>query len=215
VPQPVLHLDDVSSLADLSTYVLRASRADPGGAARLRADGGVLAVYVCPLTGGGGPTVLGLRTTALAQPLELDVVVPLAALVDRLARPENGTDVPVPPNEVVAPWAGVAPPRSRWERLGEIEPAVLVRAAEDGIAEVAAGTPSTSGGPAVAALRARVWGRAVAGTELPARAAFVAHALAFVRGTDPPVDVLARHPWTRLTTPRGHVLARTPLLPGG
>lgn len=209
----ILRLDDVTSLADLSTYVLRASRADPGGAARLRAHEDVLAVYVCPLTGGGGPTVLGLRTTALAQPVELDVVVPLAALADRLARPENGTDVPVPPNEVAAPWAGVAPPRTGWERVGEVAPAVLVAAAEQGIAEVAAGTPSTSGGPAVAALRARVWGRPVPGSGLPAGAAFVAHALAFVRETDPPVDVLVRGPWTRLSTARGHVLARAALLP--
>jgi hypothetical protein len=210
-----VQLDDVASLADLSTYVLRASRADPGGAARLRAHGDVLATYVCPLTGGGGPTVLGLRTTALARPVELDVVVPLAALADRLARPDNGTDVPVPPNEVVAAWAGVAPPRSGWEPVGALAAADLVRAAEEGIAEVAAGTPSTSGGPAVAALRARVWGRPVPGSDLPTGAAFVAHALAFVREGDPPVDVLARAPWTRLTTPRGHVLARTPLLPGG
>ena len=215
MPQPVLRLDDVASLADLSTYVLRASRADPGGAARLRAHGDVLAVYVCPLTGGGGPTVLGLRTTALAEPVELDAVVPLAALADRLARPDGGTDVPVPPNEVAAPWAGVAPPRSGWERLGAVGAAALVSAAEAGIAEVAAGTPATSGGPAVAALRARVWARAVPGTQLPAGAAFVAHALAFVRETDAAVEVLARAPWTRLTTPRGHVLARSPLLPGG
>ena len=84
-------------------------------------------------------------------------------------------------------------------------------AAEEGIAEVAAGTPSTSGAPAVAALRARVWGRPVPGTPLPSGAAFVAHALAFVRETDPPVGVFASGPWTRLTTPRGHVLARSPL----
>lgn len=213
MPLPVLRLGDVASLADLSTYVLRASRADPGGAARVRAHADVLAVYVCPLTGAGGPTVLGLRTTALAQPIELDVVVPLAALADRLARPENGTDVPVPPTEVAVAWAGVAPPRTGWEPVGGIDPAALLRAAEDGIAEVAAGTPSTSGGPAVAALRARVWGRPVPGSGLPAGAAFVAHALAFVRETDPPVDVLVRGPWTRLSTARGHVLARAALLP--
>lgn len=213
MPQPVLRIDDVASLADLSTFVLRAHRADPGGAARLQAHGTVLAVYVCPLSGGGGPTVLGLRTTALAETdVVVDVVVPLAALADRLARPENGTDVPVPPGEVGAAWAGVAPPRGGWEPAGTVAADVLVRAAEEGISEVAGGTPSTSGAPAVAALRAGVWGRELPGTRLPSGAAFVAHALAFVREQDPPVDVWANGPWIRLSTARGHVLARRALL---
>ena len=144
------------------------------------AHGDVLATYVCPLSGGGGPTVLGLRTTALAEAVELDAVVPLAALADRLARPENGSEVPVPPSEVVAAWAGISPPRTGWEQVAEVAALTLVAAAEEGIAEVAAGTPSTSGAPAVAALRGRVWGRPVPGTPLPSGAAFVAHALAFV-----------------------------------
>ncbi len=212
MPQPVLRLDDVASLADLSTFVNRAHRADPGGAARLQAHGTVLAVYVCPLSGGGGPTVLGLRTTALAETEVVDVVVPLAALADRLSRSRNGTDLPVPPGEVVAAWAGIAPPRSGWEQLGQVAAVALVGAAEQGIAEVAAGTPSTSGAPAVAALRAGVWGRELTGTPLPSGAAFVAHALAFVRESDPPVDVWATGPWTRLSSARGHVLTRRALL---
>ena len=209
---PILRLDDVASLADLATFVLRAHRADPGGAARLLAHGAVLAVYVCPLSGGGGPTVLGLRTTALSEPETVDAVVPLAALADRLARPENGTDVPVPPGEVGVAWVGVAPPRGGWEPVGTVGSDVLVRAAEEGIGEVAAGTPATSGAPAVASLRARVWGRELPGTRLPSGAAFVAHALAFVRESDPPVDVFATGPWTRLSSARGHVLTRRALL---
>lgn len=208
----VLRTLDAASAADLSTYVLRASRLDPGGAARVLAVGDVLAVYVCPLTGGGGPTVLGLRTTRLREPADVDVVVPLAALADRLARPENGTDVPVPPTEQAAAWAGISPPRAGWEVVAALPAPALVQAAEAGIAEVAAGTPSTSGAPAVAALRGRVWGRPVPGYDVPSGAAFAAHGLAFVRELDPPVEVRRSGPWTRLTTPRGHVLARSALL---
>jgi hypothetical protein len=214
VPQPtsVLRVVDAASAADLSTYVLRASRLDPGGSARVLGVGDVLAVYVCPLTGGGGPTVLGLRTTRLREPADVDVVVPLAALADRLARPENGTDVPVPPVEQSAAWAGISPPRTGWEAVAAVPAPVLVQAAEAGIAEVAAGTPTTSGAPAVAALRGRVWGRPVPGHDVPSGAAFAAHGLAFVRELDPPVEVRRSGPWTRLTTPRGHVLARAALL---
>ncbi len=90
----VLLLPDAPSLADLATFVGRARRADPDGAARLRGLGDVLAVYVSPLHGGGGPTVLGLRTLALARPSELDVTVPLASLLDRFAREPGAGPAP-------------------------------------------------------------------------------------------------------------------------
>ncbi len=218
---PTLHLADSASVADLGTYLRRASRADPGGAVRLSVHRSVLAAYVCPVVGGGGPTVLGLRTFALAQPDahvggapgDVDVVVPLAAMADRLARPENGTDVPVPPATVAGlPWTGIAPPRSGWQPGGNVPGAEVVGVAEAGIAEIAAGSPDVAGAPAVAALRARVWGRVLPGTTgVPAGAAFVAHALGFVTAHDE-AALFTAGPWTRLTTSRGHVLARNPLL---
>lgn len=217
--EPTLHLADVPSVADLGTYLRRAARADPGGATRLSVHGSVLAAYVCPVVGGGGPTVLGLRTFSLAAAADaedLDVVVPLAAMADRLARPENGTAVPVPPMTVTGlPWTGIAPPRSGWQLTGHLPGAELVATAEAGIAEIAAGSPDVAGAPAVAALRARVWGRPVAGPRtVPAGSAFVAHALGFVTPTEA-LDLYMAGPWTRLTSPRGHVLARVPLLANG
>jgi hypothetical protein len=112
-----------------------------------------------------------------------------------------------------AGWAGVTPPRQGWEPVGLIEPAVLREAVAAGVAEVVAGTPPTAGGAQVAALRARVWGRPL--TErlaaVPSGLAFAADALAFL--DDAEAAALYRcGPWHRLTTSRGHALARVPLL---
>jgi hypothetical protein len=76
----------------------------------------------------------------------------------------------------------------------------------------------------VAALRARVWGRPLAGhDELPAGAAFGAEVFGFLGAAVPdpgegpdgdPEDVVSLHragPWWRLSTVRGHVLTRRPL----
>jgi hypothetical protein len=203
-------------LADLSTYVARARRVDPDGAVRLVASGSVLAVYVSPVHGGGGPTVLGLRAAPLAEPAEADRTVPLAAVADRLARgfDAGGPAVlPVPP--MTAPdagWAGVSPPRSGWEAVGAVDPVVLERAAREGVEEIARGAGEGSGSAAVARLRALVWGRELPGVPgVPAGAAYVADALGFVAPGDP-VTLHACGPWRRLSTTRGHVLARQSLL---
>lgn len=235
-----LQLDDDRSLADLTTFVRRAARADPDGAARLiglrTGAATVLAVYVSPVHGGGGPTVLGLRTFGLDRddgaedgcagsgPARLDVVVPLAALTDRLARPELGRELAVPPVELSGVvWAGVSAPRSGWSTVGALPVRELSEMAHRGITEIASGAPDVAGSAAVAALRARVWGRPIGGgaAAVPAGAAFVAHVLGFLpsdsgqesAGT-PTKDVVVRAAgsWRRLTTDAGHVLARPPLL---
>lgn len=212
-PPDALRFVDPADVVDLGTYLARARRVDPDGAVRLRAHGPVLASYVSPVHEGGlggGTTVLGLRVSALAEPTELDATVPLAAMADRFARLDAASDpaVPVPPTRVVdAAWAGVEPPRSGWERLGVVDPRLLAAVARTGIEEIAAGAPDGAGGHAVTRLRSLVWGREVEGVPgLPAGAAFALEALGFVGVED--VDVLAAGPWRRLSTPRGHVIAR-------
>ena len=111
-------------LADLRTYATRAKAVDDG-AIRLQAAGPVLAAYVCVLRprllGESTPTILGLRTMGLAEPSTTDVTVPLAAVLDRLARAgENDAELPVPPSTVTESWAGVGAPRSGWELVGAI-----------------------------------------------------------------------------------------------
>lgn len=215
-----LLLPDDGTPADLITYLGRAGRADPGGAARLIARGDVLAAYVSPLHGTGTPTVLGLRVLRLAAPADVDTTVPLAALADRFARlPTSGSggvvELPLPPQQSQgAAWAGVSPPRSGWQVVGAVDGELLDRAARDGVQEVATGTPDGAGSAAVARLRALVWGREIAEIDgVLAGAAFAAQALGFL-GAAEPIALYATGPWRRLTTARGHVLVRpAPALP--
>lgn len=209
-----LVLADAESLQDLGRYAARARALDADGAVRLQAVGSVLASWVGVLPGSGlmgTGTTIGLRTSALAEAAELDVVVPLAAVSDRVARPGERAVLPIPPMTVSAPWAAVSPPRSGWEPVGVVAAEALQRIASEGIAEVADGTPDGAGAHAVTALRAQVWGRVVSTDDgaaaVPAAVAFAAYALGFLApGTEATVATSGR--WTRLTTPAGHALTR-------
>ena len=129
-----LKFTDPSDLADLRTYATRARSIDDG-AIRLQASGPVLAAYVCVLgprlLGESTPTILGLRTMALAQPADTDVTVPLSAVLDRLAHAgEHDVELPLPPVTVAESWAGIGAPRSGWELLGAVQDGALRQAAE-------------------------------------------------------------------------------------
>jgi acyl-CoA thioesterase FadM len=160
-PMSDLLLADAASLDDLRTYAARARRLDPEAAVRLLAAGPVLAAYVGVLPGrgvtGSGAT-LGLRVFGLAEPTEVDVTVPAAAILDRLAR--DGSDpgeagLPIPPMSVFVPWAGITPPRSGWDPYAAFPGTDVIAAAEAGIAEV--GVAGTGLAAQVEALRSRVW----------------------------------------------------------
>lgn len=215
-----LQLAGRAVLKDLATYVGRAGRVDADGAARLVAHGDVAAVFVSPVHGAGGPTVLGLRVLRLAEPADVDTTVPLAALSDRFAHivagglvgPDAPVRLPLPPQEVAEPWAGMTPPRAGWEVVGTVPEPVLQASARAGVEEIAAGAGEGSGAHAVARLRALVWGRDVDGVPgLPAGAAFAADALGFLAPHEP-VALHRTGAWRRLTTQHGHVLARTSLI---
>lgn len=210
-----LVLVDVQALQDLGRYAARARALDADGAVRLQAVGRVLASWVGVLPGSGllgvGTTV-GLRTSELAEPAELDVLVPLAAVSDRVAHSGDRPVLPVPPMTVKAAWAALSPPRSGWLPVGVVSAEALQHSASEGIAEVADGTPEGAGAHAVAALREQVWRRPMAGTTpeapVPAALAFAAYALGFLSpGTQATVATSGR--WTRLTTPAGHALTRS------
>lgn len=208
-----LRLLDAETSADLAAYLRRAKGVDTDGDVRLQSVGTVLAAWTCVVPGSGllgSGLVLGLRTSGLAEAADVDVTVPLGAVTDRLAHDE--TDLPLPPVESSPPWAALSPPRSGWELVGEVGADDLVAAARDGIAEVATGAPTGSGAAAVADLRRRVWGRSTSTVPpVPAGGAFGLHALGFLGhegGERPEVTVRACGPWTRLTTPAGHVLTR-------
>lgn len=216
-----LLLADVASLDDLRTYAARARRLDPEAAVRLLAAGPVLAAYVGVLPGrgvtGSGAT-LGLRVFGLAEPAEVDVTVPAAAVLDRLAREpvldrvaREGSDpgearLPIPPMSVFVPWAGITPPRSGWEPYAAFPGADVIAAAEAGIAEV--GVAGTGLAAQVEALRSRVWAQPLGESPAPAGLAFAAYGLGFVHPQES-VTLLRAGRWWRLTAPGGHALARS------
>ena len=207
-----LQFTDPHDLADLRTFATRA-RSVEDGAIRLQAVGPVLAAYVCVLRprllGEATPTILGLRTMALAQPAQTDVTVPLSSVLDRLARAgENDVELPLPPVSVTEPWAGIGAPRGGWEIVGTLQDRDLRSAAEAGITEVAAIMPDKPGALIVNNARATVWGRELPGTGgLPAGAAFAALTLGFLADGEQQLYRAGR--WFRLSGTRGHVLART------
>ena len=217
-----LLLADPQVTADFRNFVVRARAADDG-AIRLQAVGNVLAAYVCVLRprilGEDTPTVLGLRTMPLAAPADVDATVQLAAVADRLAR-MGGTDtaLPVPPMTVRETWAGITAPRSGWEPAGPVPVQLLEQTAHRGIREVAAMLPQSPGGAVVHSARTRVWAQPMGGTQVPvpAGAAFAALSLGFLPaagGSDAAeasAALFRNGRWLRLSTPRGHVLTRSP-----
>jgi hypothetical protein len=209
---------DQESADDLQAFLTRAKRLDSEGLVRLRAFGTVLAAYVAPIFAGNlmdsGPTVLGLRTSELANSTELDSIVPIASVLDRLAH-INDVDTfgshsftVVLPESVRAPWAGISPPRTGWQHYGSISEEELTQLAKDGIAEVADSLPGSVGGPIAARIRGEIWGRAInLDSQVPTGAAFVAAGLGFLTEGEE-VGIYRTNGWIRLSSLHGHILAK-------
>lgn len=209
-------LADEQTAADLQAYLARAKRLDPDGLVRLRAFGDVLAAYVAPIFAGNlmdsGPTVLGLRTCELAEPAEVDALVPIGAVQERLVRLLGEADTKEFKIQLIetqrAPWAGISPPRQGWEQIGTINEVRLTQIARDGIAEVAASLPESVGGPIAARIRGEIWGRGIdLESKVPTGAAFAAAGLGFLTENEE-VGLYQAEGWIRLSSEHGHVLAK-------
>lgn len=212
-----LDFADVESLHDLGTYVGRARTLQSDGAVRLQAAGLVLAAWVCILPGRGvlgQGVVLGLRVMPLSGPVDppLDVTVPLGSVTDRLARRTStgdvGTRLPIPPTTVHEPWSALTPPRSGWVQHGEVAVDTLLSVAEDGIRDIAEGTPDRAGSHAVTVLRERVWSAPLpTRQDLLAGVGLAAYGLGFGRPREV-ATVWRCGPWTRVSTAHGHIMTR-------
>jgi hypothetical protein len=213
-----LELADKETVVDLQFFLQRARRLDPEGMVRLRAFGTVLATYVAPIFSGNlmdtGPTVLGLRTCELAKPAEIDAIVPIAAVLDRLPLllledTFGKTSLVLElPESSRAPWAGISPPRTGWVEFGEVSEEKLTQTARDGIALVADSLPESVGGPIAARIRGEIWGRAMdLDSTIPTGAAFVAAGLGFLTENEQ-VGLYRADGWIRLSSQHGHVLAK-------
>ena len=218
-------LADSQTLDDLQVFLARAARIEEGSV-RLIAGSGILAVYVAVFYPVGlldeSPTILGLRTTAIAPDADgaaadFDVVVPLRSLLTRLetAQGIRAADtsitgpvvitLPMEVNTVV--WAAISPPRGGWRAIPSTTSVVLDAAARAGIDEVAAAIPDAVGEQIVRRVRSEVWARPIPGLEhIPAGAGFAALGLGFLG--DDEVRVFETGPWTRLTMLRGHILVK-------
>ena len=209
-------LADRETAADLQSFLNRAKRLDPDGLVRLRAFGNVLAAYVAPIFSGNlmdsGPTVLGLRTAELAGEAEIDALVPISAMQERLAHllgSDETKEFKIQLLETMrAPWAGISPPRQGWQQVGTINENRLTQIARDGIAEVAAALPESVGGPIAARIRGDIWGRGIdLETMVPTGAAFVAAGLGFLTENEE-LGLYQAEGWIRLSSLHGHVLAK-------
>ena len=197
----------------MQSYLNRAKKLDAEGMVRLRAFGRVLAAYVAPIYSGSlmedGPTVIGLRTCELAESLELDAVVPLAAVLERIAfaQARGSLELEMPAAGRAA-WAGVSPPRSGWEQIGEVDEATLSGHALKGVDEIRAALPESVGGPIAARIRGMIWGRGMdLETRLPIGAAFACAGLGFLTEGEQ-VPIFKAGDWVRLSAMHGHVVAR-------
>ncbi len=184
---------DELGYADLVSFLARARGANSGGAVRLHAHGSMLAAYAEVLPGQAlfaEGAVVGVRGMTLAEPTELDVVVPSAALAERFARNPHGPVLSVPPTAVQAPWAGALPnPGDRWELAGHVPTHALDDAA-------------------LLAARNRVWAASTpTDPAVPAGAAFACRVLGFLAPGEV-VQVYRLGRWCRIRTARGYVLAR-------
>jgi hypothetical protein len=210
-----LALASALDLADLTTFMSRAATLGCEHV-RLSAHANALVVTVGVLTRASlldtTPIVLGVRVFELASPSNLDRVVLVRSLTDRLARGE--VVLPMPPAVPGVGWSGVAAPANGWTPLGEVPEGELASIAREGIAEVA--SVSGKGTLIVARVRTEVWSRIreLSGIDLPAGVAFAAFGLGFLAADADSGSALASVTvsrvanWTRFTTARGHVIVR-------
>jgi hypothetical protein len=213
-------LVDALALRDLQVYLGRAARVEEGSV-RLIAGGGILAVYVAVFYPLGlldeAPTVLGLRTFALKGSDAFDAVVPVRSLLERINRlvekieDESSPIVATLPMEVhTVTWAAISPPKGGWATHSPTHSGILESAARAGIDEIAEAVPTGTGQQIVHSVRSEVWGRPIDDLEhVPAGGGFAAFSLGFLGGdASDEVRIYETGPWTRLTTPRGHVLIK-------
>ncbi len=208
---------DRETVADLQGFLNRAKRLDQEGLVRFRAFGKVLAAYVAPIYAGSlmesGPTVLGLRTCELVEETEVDVVVSIAAVLDRIAHlllitGDKGVYKLELPDNQRAAWAGISPPRVGWAMTGTINEKELTRIARAGIDEVRSSLPESVGGPIAAKIRGEIWGRGIdLESQIPMGAAFAAAGLGFLTENEE-VGLYHADGWVRLSSEHGHVLAK-------
>ncbi|OKJ06791.1 hypothetical protein [Kitasatospora sp. CB01950] len=220
IAQPRLDLADQGEAADLAAFLGRLLRFDRAAAVRLQAvpgadGGGVLAVFGrLPL---GGSAVLAVRTVRLTGELAAaDLTVSAGQLMDSVDEPGASLTLPAP---VTGPsWAGLLPPRSGWQPLGQPPVDQVMDEVRTAVAEFKQRTAEVPehhrSRETVDAIADEIWSRPLGAAEgLPLRAAHAAHAIGFLR-PGAPLRAHRSGPWLRLDAPAGSVALRAGGAPG-
>ncbi|KQV20597.1 MULTISPECIES: hypothetical protein [unclassified Kitasatospora] len=212
---PRLPLADATEAADLAAFLERLLRFDRAAAVRLQAvraeQGPVLAVFGRLPLGSSG--VLAVRSARLLgeDVAEADLTVSAGQLLESIDESAAVLGLPTP---VTGPaWAGLLPPRSRWERIdATTAPAVMpelmsaVREFKQRTAEIPEHHRTRA---ALDALADEIWSRPLGAVpELPLRVAHAAYVIGFLT----PDATLTAHrsgSWLRLSAPAGSVALRT------
>jgi hypothetical protein len=203
-PRPLVFADP-GEAAGLAALLGRLLRWEKNAAVRIQAGGAVAGVFARPARF----EVLAVRTARLLEPVDLDTTVSAGQLLE--AVDEERETVTVPGAVTGPPWAGVLPPRGGWRQRGELPPDAVRSVAAAAVAEFRERTEKLVARErtrkALDALAEEIWSRPLGRTELPLRAVHAAHALGFLRGSQP-FGLLVSGPWRRLRTPCGSVMVR-------
>lgn len=154
------------------------------------------------------PLVLVHRGFAmLADGPDIDAVVEIRALLDRMPRLQQPPfQLPLPPGDRTALWAGMLPPQSEWQASGVIDSASLATVAREGAERVQSLLPESPGKALVDRARREVWSLEML-PGIPAAAAFALDGMGFLQG-QASVRVARRGQWIRLASTHGDVIVR-------
>lgn len=208
---------DLQDARDLDQFLTRAVGVRDG-VARLIARGPVAALHVAAafplMLGAPAPVFIAQRGVRLATPAELDVVVPVAELRDRLARlarteVSGPAQLDVPPSRPSAPWTSLVPLGVAWEERGTVPDDAWVAAARGVASRVQEALPQDPGQPLVFAARDAVWNspEETLGEGVISGAPFLAHAYGFL-APGQSSRRFAAGAWQRLSAHGGTLLWR-------
>lgn len=197
--------EDAQSLADLKVFLERAEKLGAANA-RVQVVDQTFVATIPVLAGGGldGLQITALRVDSVREAQPHDQVVAIRSLLERIAHLAPGAAGPIewPPASVSAPWAGIAPPRSGWQLVAEIELEYLRASADETLGALAGLTTTTP-----EAVLAHALSQRDPQLDAPAGLAAAAQSLGFLIG-EAPAKLARIGRWARLSTAHGHVLSR-------
>jgi hypothetical protein len=195
--------------SDLAMFARRVSRYEPDAVVRIVGGETVVGCFAeTPFD------ALALRAVALAEPLDVDIVVEAGTLAARAVG--AGGRLELPPALPPLRWTTSMPPRSGWSEVARLPVDDVIARVDAGIEEfkaraagVADGLALREGRAALERLAGEIWDAELA-AGMPLRLAHAASSYGFLVGKG---DVVLRQAgsWWRLDAPHGAVLGRSGL----